>query len=471
MVAFGLLLCGTSAIQCVMSEKAFPIEKISSNRHLTSVFLRAGFFYGDLAGDRGVTSRTLKQLGFTDQEMRSGSYQERIHPEDMPVYRALWDRVNEGWEDELYCEYRLRDRRGEWHWVATHAVVTERTASGGIGAVVGTDRSIQSRKQAEAYIRRKFEIAEALRQTTTVVASDVELRENFVLAIAQLRDILEFESGQIAAMHRKAEGWEVEILAEDLTAGQVVPAASVELLMPALEESFSPVIHDDLGPGHPTKSLLAIPLRVRGALVGAVFLWHRTPGFFHGTDLYPVIAFGESIAVAINNTRSFQRALAELELDGLTGFLTRKCFDRNVGRAWPEYCALFASNAVAMIDIDHFKKINDTWGHPTGDAVIRRLAELLKASFRKEDTLGRYGGEEVVAVLPNTTAAAAHTIMERVRAAAAALDFCDFAGTVTISIGIATTEGDCDLVTAMETADMALYQAKKKGRNRVEVAS
>ena len=454
------------------SKTATLIEKITSDRQLTAILLRAGYFYSELNRDRGVTSRALKQLGFTDTEMRSGKFLLRIHPEDLPVYHSLWKRVEEGWEEEFYCEYRLRDHQCEWHWVATHATIVERNENGRIEAIVGTDRSIQSRKQAEAYTQRKYEIAESLRQTTTVVASDLELKENFQFALRQLRDILVFQFAQIGALHWENERWEAEVLAEEVSdnQGALVAKPRLELLIPSIEESFSPVIHDDLGSDYPARSLLAVPLRARGTLVGAVLLWHQSPGFFRGTDLYPVVAFGESITVAINMKNSVSKTMANLELDGLTGFLSRRSFDQKLEHLWPDYLEHFLSNSVAMIDIDHFKQVNDTWGHAIGDEVIRRLCELLKTSFRKEDTLGRYGGEEFVAVLPNTNGQAAHSIMERIRIAAEHLDCCGFTDTVTISIGIATIEGKRDLHEVLEMADKALYRAKAKGRNRVELS-
>jgi len=445
-----------------------PIDKITGDKHLSSVFFDAGFFFSEINRGKGLTSRPLKKLGFTDEEMRSGQYQQRIHPEDRPVYHSLWKRVEEGWEEEFYCEYRLLDPKGNWHWISTHAVIIERSESGKIESLVGVDRSIQARKQAEEYTRRKFEIAESLRQTTTVVASNLELSENLEFALRQLHTLLSFAFAQIIAFHQDNDSWTVEILAQDRGQERIAPNSRMEQILPLVKDSFSPEIHDNLAKEFPACSLLAVPLRARGTLLGAVLLWHQSPGFFHGTDLYPVIAFGESMSVALNLYKSIRQTMADLELDGLTGFLTRRSFDRNLQHRWPDYLEHFSSNSVAMIDIDHFKQVNDTWGHAIGDEVIRRLGELLKASLRKEDTLGRYGGEEFVAVLPNTGEPTAYSIMERIRIAAENLDFCGTTDTITISIGIATVHGEQKLSKALEMADQALYRAKTNGRNRVE---
>ena len=125
----------------------------------------------------------------------------------------------------------------------------------------------------------------------------------------------------------------------------------------------------------------------------------------------------------------------------------------------------------AMIDIDHFKKVNDGFGHPMGDRVIRSLALLLKQRLRKSDHIGRYGGEEFAVVLPGTDAINAARVLEHIRERFAEIHFpaqpCDL--TCTFSAGIAQLSGDIDASALASLADDALYQAKRKGRNRVEI--
>lgn len=123
----------------------------------------------------------------------------------------------------------------------------------------------------------------------------------------------------------------------------------------------------------------------------------------------------------------------------------------------------------AMVDIDHFKRINDSHGHPAGDQVIQQVAQTLQGSLRQTDCVGRYGGEEFLVVLPNTTGQQAGIVLERVRAAIEAL--CVDRGTdkirFTASIGFAEMHADCDAAAILSLADQALYAAKAGGRNRV----
>jgi two-component system cell cycle response regulator len=129
--------------------------------------------------------------------------------------------------------------------------------------------------------------------------------------------------------------------------------------------------------------------------------------------------------------------------------------------------------AVVMADIDHFKRINDTWGHATGDAVLCDLGRRMQLALRVSDTIGRYGGEEFLMVLPRADIGGGFEVAERVRRAVAAAPVAD--GTqehrVTVSLGVASSAtSGFDPAVLIRAADRALYRAKADGRNRVEAA-
>ena len=127
--------------------------------------------------------------------------------------------------------------------------------------------------------------------------------------------------------------------------------------------------------------------------------------------------------------------------------------------------------AVAIFDIDHFKRINDEFGHAVGDEVIRRVARRAKASLRDEDMVGRFGGEEFVCVLQRSSAQAAELVAERLRKAIEADDSGDDLPPATVSIGLAVYDGELDAEELLHRADQALYTAKREGRNRLRLAA
>jgi diguanylate cyclase (GGDEF)-like protein len=123
-----------------------------------------------------------------------------------------------------------------------------------------------------------------------------------------------------------------------------------------------------------------------------------------------------------------------------------------------------------MVDVDHFKRVNDTFGHPVGDEVLRQLGSTMTTSLRRADVAGRYGGEEFVVVLPETPSSGAIALAEQLRQRIGALKFEEGPQKITISIGIAGMESGDHADTLLQAADEALYRAKQDGRDRVEVA-
>ena len=155
--------------------------------------------------------------------------------------------------------------------------------------------------------------------------------------------------------------------------------------------------------------------------------------------------------------------------DGLTGLVNHRFLIQRLNEEGIRADRYHHEFSVMMADVDHFKKYNDEFGHPAGDEVLKRVADVLRASVRPGDTAARYGGEEFAIVMPETHAAEAFEIAEHVRARVASESFPG--GKVTLSIGVAEFPSDADLPHAvMAAADKALYQAKRDGRNRTVLA-
>ncbi len=159
-------------------------------------------------------------------------------------------------------------------------------------------------------------------------------------------------------------------------------------------------------------------------------------------------------------------------LDGLTGVHNRRFLleflEREVARAARHGRPL----ALAMVDLDHFKVLNDTFGHLAGDSVLKGVARLMEAEVRREELFARYGGEEFALVLPETTIDGATVFCERLRRGVGNHSF-SFDGQelqVTVSIGVAGLEDGADIQALIKAADEQLYLAKRQGRNRVEPA-
>ncbi len=177
---------------------------------------------------------------------------------------------------------------------------------------------------------------------------------------------------------------------------------------------------------------------------------------------------------AIDHLEQRTRALEDQnQRDGLTGLYNRVWMDQSMDRTFMRASHQGQHLSVMFCDIDHFKSVNDNYGHSMGDEVLKRVAGLLQSAVRCSDSAVRYGGEEFVLVLPNTNLEAAMMVAERIRAGVEQLPITLKDGRtlrITISLGVATHSPSTSFTSSgvlLETADEALYRAKRSGRNRV----
>jgi len=173
-------------------------------------------------------------------------------------------------------------------------------------------------------------------------------------------------------------------------------------------------------------------------------------------------------------TDELHRVREDAQIDALSGLLNRRGFDRELQRLAPKAGALDGALAVIMLDIDLFKKINDTYGHPLGDAVISVVGRLLRDCVGQAGVAARYGGEEFAVLLPEQSIEAAQNLAETIRTSVENGQIRRRKGDtpiggVTISAGVAAWRCDEDVASVVERADRALYASKRAGRNRVTV--
>lgn len=162
-------------------------------------------------------------------------------------------------------------------------------------------------------------------------------------------------------------------------------------------------------------------------------------------------------------------------VDGLTGLTNRRGFDIAIAACLLESDATESGTSLLIIDIDHFKWVNDTYGHMVGDKVIRAVAQILKDNVKGKDTAARYGGEEFVILLPDTPIEGARQVAEKIRTK---IEECRIKRTtdskavanITVSLGVASYKGEELIADFVARADAALYGSKNEGRNRVTLA-
>lgn len=216
---------------------------------------------------------------------------------------------------------------------------------------------------------------------------------------------------------------------------------------------------------------LAAPLTSEHGVIGAIVISRRTADAWPATTRRILGGAAMEASTALARVYSHRDAEARASTDALTGLPNRRYFD--------EFCGLLARRrraedavGVLMIDVDLFKRLNDTYGHDTGDEVLRAIGGAIMATVREDDVPARYGGEEFVVLLRNPSREVAIEVGERVRAAVRALDLRDLGvSKVSVSVGVAVAhEADEPITDLIKSADRALYRAKRAGRDRVVAA-
>ncbi len=256
--------------------------------------------------------------------------------------------------------------------------------------------------------------------------------------------------------------------------------------------------------GFRTKSILCAPLRnTHGEIIGAIQVLNKSTGPFGSEDEILLTALSSHAAVAIENADLYRRLsvlnlslerkveertaelsavnerlsalnreLEEISItDALTKVYNRRYFTERLRQEIKRVSRYGPTVSLLMIDIDYFKKVNDTWGHQAGDTVLAGVAGLIKGGLRVTDLLARYGGEEFCLLATGTDQAGAQVLAERVRSLVQSTVFEHGGNTiaVTVSIGVSTWEPSLrdDQEELVRRADTALYRAKEQGRNRV----
>ena len=223
-------------------------------------------------------------------------------------------------------------------------------------------------------------------------------------------------------------------------------------------------------------SFLSVPLVYKGEVLGVINFAREGVGSFSYQDVRMMSLVAGQVSQALANARLYTRTRELSVRDELTGINNRRHFQQMLQMEWKRAVRFRRQLSLIMVDVDHFKEYNDTFGHLQGDGVLRSIGSLLKKNLREVDTVARFGGEEFVLLLPDTDKRGALVVAEKIRAVVSGHRFVTDemreTRTITVSAGVATYPDDVgEMEDLIDQADIALYRAKELGRNRVESAS
>jgi diguanylate cyclase (GGDEF)-like protein len=347
-------------------------------------------------------------------------------------------------------------------------------------------RIVQSERVFQAVERSKHE-HERFYRASSELNRALTLAEVYDAAIAGARSVCEFDFAAIATYDAERGAHTIRRVvgpwAENLDgtthrdpAAMVSMVVKNKLALPAggeWRERDVPLF------SHPMRvrdleSLFVLPLLVKDEVVGTFTVAARRPFAFPSDRREMLGVIANQVAISLQNARMYQALEEQATTDGLTGLVNHRTFQERFSAMLGRADRLKFPVSLILTDIDHFKKVNDTYGHPVGDEVLRRVAAILAGSARKIDIVARYGGEEFAIVLEATDRAGARQLAERIRVDVSQQVFQSSKGSfkATLSLGVASYPDDAtakDVIIAR--ADQSLYAAKHGGRNQTVCAA
>ncbi len=353
-------------------------------------------------------------------------------------------------------------------------------------AFVSTIKDVTIRREAEEELRRSEAVARALAREQAalgrVAAAVAEARSPervFDLVAREVAGLFGVEAGGVARFADDDRAILVGSWASSdamrLPTGAVLPTSDDSLSgrvrrdgRPARQDAAP--VGGQHGAGHVDRgSAVAAPVSVGGVLWGTVGALSLRPGGLPEDAETRVGKFGNLVGLAIASAAAREELTRLAETDPLTGLANRRAFEARLEAEVLHARRTGAPLSVAVLDLDHFKEVNDRHGHEEGDRTLRTLAARMRSATRASDVIARVGGEEFAWLLPATTAEGARALAERLRRIIAEEPF-GIAGTRTISGGVAELGPGDDGAGLLRAADARLYAAKSSGRDRVVAA-
>lgn len=397
-----------------------------------------GYWDWDLETDNFVVSEQFEAMqGFQlgERDLSPSNWSAVVHPTDLAKAKHSLALHLAGQTPYHDAEIRCWTKSGQWKYILTHGKVVKRDTNGKPLVISGTHTDISARKQADKKLQEQSEL--------------LDLAHDAIIVYNMRREIMFWNRGA-----ERTYGW-----SHDEALNKNINQLLQTKFPQALAEIEQTVLRTGQWEGeleHATKDNSRIIVTSRWAVK-------------RDEDNVPI-----SIMEINRDITERQALLTKLELqarqDYLTGLNNRGYFMELAERELKKALRYGHHFTVLMLDIDHFKKINDSFGHKAGDLVLKSLAEIFRITLREGDIVGRVGGEEFVVLLPETNVDGAVTVAERIRHMVEMTPVSVSGSTIHFTVSIGGSEPtfqECTLDLLLNQADNALYQAKNSGRNRL----
>lgn len=446
------------------------MDRLLASDSLGAILRGVGVFVKDYVSGDCVPNTLWKELGYTAAAMRGKRWKRYVHPDDRQLADDFEKRLCSGEADYWTGEYRIKTRDGSYRTIKHKAVVLERAGNAVPRLYVGWDVDVtdyveqtEKARRACEMLEQRFLRSEEIRTAGAILSSELDPLRSADRMLVQAKRVVPFDAAII---------W-----TEDAEGCKALASLGLEGVEPKRELSIMPsgdtyVVREPVV-STPEEgrfaSRLEIPLLRRDRLIGHLEFLSIRRDAYGPEETSAAILFAEQAGVSLSNAIRYRATEQEASTDWLTGLPTRRSFMARATILTSGFSERVTVSAL-MIDIDHFKQVNDGFGHAAGDVALSAMATLCREALRAEDLCCRYGGEEIVVLLPGADERIAMAAAERIRLRTEKMRVAEYPSlSLTVSIGVATGKGSDDFRELISRADEALYLAKQAGRNRCEL--
>jgi diguanylate cyclase (GGDEF)-like protein/PAS domain S-box-containing protein len=480
------------------------IRRAREQLRLALIGSKLALFEWDIRADTVfLDERWAEMIGATPGPTQTtiAALAQAVHPDDRDKVQVAVLNVVKGLSAYYESEHRIQNAQGHYIWLQSHGKVVERDIQGTALRVSGTNADISHRKQAE----------QALQEAHLKLSSGVKALEQRNREMSLLAELSNFLISCVTVDEAcSALPKYCETLFPATHGAVYLFRSSRDHLNPYAswgntQGTLPPILPDDcwaLRRGKPHTVLdmqrdsicnhvrlhekiepyLCIPLVVQSELLGLMWMALDVPAGQVADQAARLrdrqqlaVTLSEQIALSLSNIRLRENLRQQTIRDPLTGLYNRRFLEESLNREMARCKRKGTVFAVLMMDLDHFKRFNDTFGHDAGDSVLRSFSQALQENTREGDIACRFGGEEFVLVMPDTDLAGASTRAERILTAVRRLHVTyndKLLGPITTSIGLAMYPQDGTTTkTIIRSVDRALYEAKGAGRDQLVLAA
>jgi len=374
---------------------------------------------------------------------------ELTNPEQYKAIRAQTRRRMEGESSTYTIQFDLKDGSVRYMRVTASPLMDPK---GGFKASLDILQDISGEVTSRQLVSSQRMLTDAFSNTAALLTSTLDINEVFDRILINVELVVPHPAANIMLIEN-----DLAVIVRHRGYGEHGWGAMLDDTTVPLKDAW-------------LRSYVGTPIHIKGEVIGFLNLDSDQPGYFKEGDTERLAVFADQAAIAIENARLYSEVQRLAVCDDLTGLFNRRGLfeygNREIERAIREDKPI----VLAWLDFDFFKRINDAFGHDVGDSVLQQTARLCRRSLRASDLIGRYGGDELVIVLPNTDIDTAFKVCDRLRGIIADTPFVagDSEVHLTVSIGLAALRrGKPELGDMLNRSDHAMYSAKAAGHNCV----